>query len=59
MTKRCSEEGKQGCHTKSYSWFNDEGVQLAVRECISFSLKNRDDCQLKLICGAVNYFAEV
>ncbi|RPA71955.1 hypothetical protein BJ508DRAFT_245125 [Ascobolus immersus RN42] len=25
-------EGKQGCHSKSHSWFNDEGVQLAVRE---------------------------
>lgn len=31
------EEGKQGCHTKYQSWFNDEGVQLAVRECISSS----------------------
>ena len=37
MTKRCIEEGKQGCHTKSHSWFNDEGVQLAVCECISSS----------------------
>lgn len=37
MTTRCIEEGKQGCHTKSRSWFNDEGVQLAVREFISSS----------------------
>ena len=37
MTNRSIEEGKRGCHTKSYSWFNDEGVQLAVRECISCS----------------------
>ena len=34
MTKRCIEEGKQGCHTKSHSWFNDKGVQLAVCEYI-------------------------
>ena len=25
-------EGKQGCHAKTSSWFNDEGVQIAVRE---------------------------
>ena len=37
MTKRCIEEGKQDSHTKSHSEFNDEGVQLAVRECISSS----------------------
>lgn len=37
MTNRTIEEGQQGCHTKSFSWFNDEGVQLAVRECISSS----------------------
>ena len=37
MTKRCIEEGKQGCHTKSHLWFNDEGVQLLVHEYISFS----------------------
>lgn len=37
MTKSSIEEEKQGCYTKSHSWFNDEGVQLAVRECISSS----------------------
>lgn len=37
MTKRYIEEGKQSCHTKSHSWFNDEGVQLVERECISSS----------------------
>ena len=25
-------EGKRGCHAKINSWFNDEGVQIAVRE---------------------------
>ena len=25
-------EGKQGCHAKTSSWFNDAGVQIAVRE---------------------------
>ena len=25
-------EGKRGCHAKTSSWFNDEGVQIAVRE---------------------------
>jgi hypothetical protein len=30
------EEGKRGCgYSKTRSWFNDEGVQLAVREWIS------------------------
>jgi hypothetical protein len=28
-------EGKQGCFQKTQSWFNDESVQLAVREWIS------------------------
>ena len=37
MTKRCIKEEKQGCYTKSQLWFNDEGIQLAVRECISLS----------------------
>ena len=35
MTKRSIKEEKQGSHIKSHSWFNDEGVQLAIRECIS------------------------
>lgn len=34
MTKRCIEERKQDCYTKSYFWFNDKRVQLAVHECI-------------------------
>jgi hypothetical protein len=29
------EEGKQGCFTKTSSWFDDEGVQLAVREWLA------------------------
>ena len=29
------EEGRQGCFTKTRSWFNDEGVQLAVRQWVS------------------------
>ena len=37
MTNRAIEEEKQGCHTKFHSWFNNERVQLAVRECISCS----------------------
>lgn len=28
------EEGRRGCHSKTQSWFNDEGVQLAAREFI-------------------------
>lgn len=36
MTKKYIEEEKQGCHTKPHSWFNDKGVQLAIRKCISF-----------------------
>ena len=37
MTTQTIEEGKRSCHTKSFSWFNYEGIQLAVRECISYS----------------------
>ena len=37
MTNESIEEGKIGCHIKSYSWFNDERVQLAVRKYISCS----------------------
>lgn len=29
------EEGKRGCFSKTRSWFNDEGVQLAVREWLA------------------------
>ena len=35
MTKQCIEKEKQGYHIKSHSWFNNEGVQLVVHECIS------------------------
>jgi hypothetical protein len=28
-------EGKRGCHSKTRSWFNDEGVLLAAREWIA------------------------
>lgn len=29
------EEGRRGCYAKTRSWFNDEGVQLAVREWLA------------------------
>ena len=29
------EEGRQGCYSKVQSWFNDEGVHLAVREYLA------------------------
>ena len=32
IRERVIPEGKSGYHAKSSSWFNDEGVQLAVRE---------------------------
>ncbi len=34
VTSRCIGDGSQGCHAKSHSWFNDEGVQLFDREHI-------------------------
>ncbi len=37
MTTRCIEGGKQGCHIKSQSWFNDKGVKLVVRKYIPSS----------------------
>jgi len=35
LQSRMIEEGRKGCYTKSRSWLNDEGVQLAVREWLS------------------------
>jgi hypothetical protein len=32
LNSREIEEGRRGCYTKTRSWLNDEGVQLAVRE---------------------------
>lgn len=37
VSEKQIEEGQQGCHIKSRSWFNDEGVQIAVRESIASS----------------------
>lgn len=34
-------EGKQGCFSKSKSWFNDEGVMLAAREYLSEAGESR------------------
>ncbi len=30
VTSRCIENGNLGCHAKSHSWFNSEGVQLSA-----------------------------
>jgi hypothetical protein len=35
MDHRRIPEGNQGCFVKSSSWFNDEGVEAAVREYIA------------------------
>ena len=35
MNSQKIDEGKRGCHSKTRSWFNDEGVLLAAREWIS------------------------
>lgn len=55
MTKRCIEEGKQGCHTKSHSWFNNEGVQLAVRECI---FSSGDKLSAQKLAKAVGHYLD-
>ncbi len=34
VTSHYIEDGNQGCHPKSYSWFNNEGVQLSVQDHI-------------------------
>lgn len=34
-TNQYIEEGRRVCLSKTKSWFNDEGVQLAVREWVS------------------------
>ena len=39
VISRCIEDGNQGCHAKSHFWFNNEGVQLSVREHISSSVE--------------------
>ena len=35
LRSRDIEEGRKGCYSKSKSWLNDEGVQLAVREWLA------------------------
>ena len=35
MRNRNIEEGRKGCYSKTKSWLNDEGVQLAVREWLA------------------------
>ena len=50
MTKGSIKGKKQGCHTKSHSWFNDKGIQLAVHECISYS---RDKLKAQKLAKAV------
>ena len=32
LRERRIQEGKRGCYAKTFSWANDEGVQIAVRE---------------------------
>ncbi len=39
VTPYCIANRNQGCHTKSHFQFNDEGIQLSVREHISSSGK--------------------
>ena len=35
LRSRDIEEGRKGCYSKTKSWLNDEGVQLAVREWLA------------------------
>ena len=35
IDERCIPDGKQGCFSKTKSWFNDEGVMLAARDYLS------------------------
>ncbi len=37
VISRCIEDGNQGYQAKSHFWFNNEGVQLSVRDYISSS----------------------
>lgn len=34
-------EGRQGCFAKTWSWFNDEGVEVAIREWIGHAGESR------------------
>lgn len=55
MIKRCIEEKKQGCYTKSHVQFNDEEVQLTIHECIS-SFVDKLSAQ-KLVKGIKYYLS--
>lgn len=35
ISERTIDEGRRSCFGKSKSWFEDEGVQLAIREWLS------------------------
>jgi hypothetical protein len=35
IKERVIAEGRKGCYTKTRSWLDDEGVQLAVREWLA------------------------
>jgi hypothetical protein len=61
---RCIPEGSQGMHAKVSSWFNDEGVQIAVREwCAGQGERKRSStyigrlmCSLALIHTVIRYY---
>jgi uncharacterized protein YciI len=61
---RCIPEGSQGMHAKVSSWFNDEGVQIAVREwCAGQGERKRSStyigrlmCSLALIRTVIRYY---
>jgi len=61
---RCIPEGSQGMHAKVSSWFNDEAVQIAVREwCAGQGERKRSStyigrlmCSLALIHTVIRYY---
>ncbi|RPA87789.1 hypothetical protein BJ508DRAFT_357373 [Ascobolus immersus RN42] len=51
------EEGRKGCHVKTKTWFNDEGVQLAAREFVQNSEGGRKVTAAKLAKAIGEYLA--
>lgn len=49
------DESKHGCHVKTRSWFNDEGVQLAAREFVRDAKDGRTVTAFKLAQAISTY----
>jgi hypothetical protein len=59
IQERTISEGKQGCFAKTFSWFNDEGVQLAVREWCAGAGDSKFHCYINCYIYVLTYFQKL